>query len=541
MKKTIVIDRAYAKDKLTDKLWRLNNLYYIKTKEKRLVPLKLNKAQRDYFTRRGLRNYILKARQLGFSTACLIDLLDDAIFVPNTNAAIIAHEKVKVVQLFEIVQRAFSNLPPGLKPRVSLENRNELYFPDIDSKIYVALDTRSGTVHNLHVSELAFIRNAEQMMAGTLESVPKEGKITYETTANGMSNYAFDEWVDANSEFGKFFFNWMWDDDYQQPTKKTLEQLHEEYRPLAVRYKLIEDIYERFELTIEQYNWYISKAKRHKELVVQEYPTTAMEAFISSGKGVFHASDLAKHIVLEPIERKWTDCLIWEKPLTGFYYTVGVDSSEGVGGDNAVIEVLNVNTGVQAAEFATPNLPPDQLATYVLDIAKWYNRALIVPEINSSGISLVDHIKLKYVNIYRRKVFDKISGMTQEAIGWRTTGTTKPILIHDLEEATREQYILINSEAALKEMRTFVRTDESGKQGFGAEGSNHDDRVIALGLAYQGAKQMPRKAKAPESVAQRKLREFIEKKKLETYFPPGSSPSLVQRQRQRYSIRGVNP
>lgn len=538
--KTKVINRAYAKDKLTDKIWRLNNLYYIKTKEKRLEPLKLNKAQTDYFIRRKKKNYILKARQLGFSTACLIDLLDEAIFIPNTNAAIIAHEKVKVVQLFEIVQRAFSNLPEGLKPRVSLENRNELYFPDIDSKIYVALDTRSGTVHNLHVSEVAFIRNAESMMAGTLESVPKDGKITYETTANGMSNYAFDEWVDEHSEFEKFFFNWMWDDDYQLSTGKTLEQLHEEYRPLAVRYKLIEDIYERHGLTLEQYAWYISKAKRHKELVVQEYPTTALEAFISSGAGVFHGSDISKHLPIAPIERKWTDCLIWEKPLSGFYYVLGVDSSEGVGGDNAVIEVLNVNTGVQAAEFATPNLPPDQLAVYVLNIAKWYNRALIVPEINSSGISLVDHIKMKYANIYRRQVFDKRTGTTQDALGWRTTGTTKPILVHDLEEAVREIYIVVNSEAALKEMRTFVKTDDSGKQGYGAEGSNHDDRVIALGLAYQGAKQMPKKAKAPESVAQRKLKEYLEKKRLETYFPPGSSPSLVQRQRQKYSIRGVN-
>src|SRR5437762_2413393 len=90
--------------KLADKLWRLNNLYFIKTKDRKLVPLQLNAAQTDYFTRRGKKNYILKARQLGFSTACLIDMLDDTMFTPNTNSAILAHEKQKVVKLFEIVK-----------------------------------------------------------------------------------------------------------------------------------------------------------------------------------------------------------------------------------------------------------------------------------------------------------------------------------------------------------------------------------------------------------------------------------------------------
>jgi hypothetical protein len=39
----------------------------------------LNWAQRNFLTRRQRRSYILKARQLGFSTACLIDMLDDTI------------------------------------------------------------------------------------------------------------------------------------------------------------------------------------------------------------------------------------------------------------------------------------------------------------------------------------------------------------------------------------------------------------------------------------------------------------------------------
>lgn len=536
MSKTHPLKLASSIPQLQSKVWRLENLYFIKTKDRFLEPLKLNRAQKDFITRRLDKSFILKARQLGFSTLGLIDLLDDTVFHENTNSAIIAHEKQKVVKLFEIVKMAFENMPDYLKPRVSLENRNELYFPDTNSKIYVTMDTRGETVHNLHVSELAFIRDADVRLAATLESVPSGGKITYETTANGMANYAYDTWNEENSEFGKFFYPWFWDPDYRVKTSKTLEELQEEYRPLALRYGTILDIADRFALDEAQMAFYISKVKRHKELVLQEYPTTDLEAFIASGKGVFSVQDLNKHPALMPVDRRWQDCMIWEKPLKGFYYTVGVDTSEGGGGDNAVITVLNANTGFQAAEFAAPNIPPDVLATICLEMARWYNNAFIVPEMNNTGLSFVDHIKMKYYNIYRREVFDKRTKETTQAIGWRTTGTTKPVLVNSLEEAVREEYIHVNGADTLKELRTFVRTDSVGKQGYGGEGSNHDDRVIALGLAYQGIKFMP-KLKAPENPAQKKLREFIERKGLEKHFSVEEASSMIARRRANYKIR----
>jgi len=525
-------------DSIAEKRWRLENLYFINTKDKKLEPIQPNNAQLDFLLKRTGRDFILKARQLGFSTFCLIDLLDETMFTRNTHSAILAHEKQKVVKLFEIVKRAYDNLPndPRIKPRVSFENRNELYFPDLNSKIYVTMDTRGETVHNLHVSELAFVRNAELRLAATLESVPKNGKITFETTANGMSNFAFDEWDDVNSEYAKFFYSWLWDEDYRMKTEKTMEELMDEYRPFALQYGLKEKVVEEFDLDKEQFAFYLSKVKRHKQLVLQEYPLDDMEAFISSGKGVFHMNDLQRHVAQTPETTYYGDCLVWEEPLEGFRYSVGVDSSEGLGQDNAVIQVLNAHTGFQAAEFASPNIPPDQLATYVLNIAKKYNNALIVPEINSSGISLLDHIKHKYHNIYRREVFDKRTRETRDAPGWRTTGTSKPLLVNALEEAVREDYIVVNSKDTLKEMKTFVRTEEQGKQGFGAEGTKHDDRVIALGLAYQGIKFLPKMKKA-ETVAQQKLREFIERKNLEKHFPEQKVEGILKDRKKKYFIR----
>lgn len=525
--------------KLRDKNWRMNHLYKIKTKDQKLRQYKRNLAQEDYALHKTQKNIILKARQLGFSTECLIDMLDDTISTPNTNSAIVAHEQRKVIALFETVKRAYESMPDMLKPRVSFDNRNELYFPEIDSKIYVTLDTRSEMVHNLHVSEVAFIKGADEKMTGILESVPKGGKITFESTANGMSGYFYESWDDKQNEFKKHFYNWMWDENYREPTTKTIEELDAEYRELSVRYGTIPDIRERFMLDAEQYNFYIQKVRRHRELVMQEYPTTSLEAFVASGRNVFHISDLNKHVLLGAIDRKFQDLLIWEKPLKGFKYVIGCDVAEGIGGDYSVIEVFNAHTGEQAAEFASNHIPPDTLGNYLVEIGKMYNTALLVIEVNNHGLSVINSIKARYYNIYRREIRDRVTNERQESLGWKTTGVTKPLLVDALEQAIRDQDLMIRSYESIKEMKTFVQTDDQGKQGYGAEGSSHDDRVIAIGLALQGIRNVPM-MKKPETIAEVKLKEYIKKHGLPSNFQyeARENKRITGRNRPVSSLRG---
>lgn len=495
----------------------MSHLYKIKTKDQKLVTFKRNLAQANYAVRKAFKNIILKARQLGFSTECLIDLLDETITTPNTNSAIVAHDQKKVMVLFETVKRAFDNMPAELKPAVSFDNRNELYFPELDSKIYVTLDTRSEMVHNLHWSEVAFTKDALNKSAGIFASVPKGGKITLESTANGMAGYFYEEWQNPDSEFKKHFYNWFWDLDYQEPTTKSIEELEQDYRELSVRYSTLGDIAGRFNLTPEQFAWYIAQVRRHRELIVQEYPTTELEAFMAAGRNVFHMIDLNKHVLLGAIDRKWGDLLIWEQPLKDFKYSIGVDVAEGFGGDNSVIMVFNAHTGEQAAEFVSNHIPPDKLADYVVEIGNYYNKAYVVLEINNHGRSVADAMKMRYNNMYRRQQFDKVTNSITEVIGWKTSQVTKPKLVDNLEQAVREESIKIRSYALMQELKTFVQTDVPGKQGFGAEGSAKDDRVIAAGLALQGIKNLPSQ-KLPKSVAEKKLAEYIKKHGLPSYF-----------------------
>lgn len=515
-----------------DPRWRLNHLYKIRTKDRRLTTLKANVAQAHYRLNKSIRDIILKARQLGFTTEKLIEYLDDTIYNKNTVTAILAHKREKVQKLFEIVKLAYEHLPDILKPKVSFDNRNELYFPELNSKIYVTTETRSETVFNLHISEFAFMRSPREVLLAALESVPVEGRVSIESTANGAVGSMFEIWNDPLSEFKKHFYNWTWDVNYRTPTDRSIEELQIDYNALAKEYGLIPDIVNTLQIDKEQLNFYLAKIRRHKGFVKQEYPSTAQEAFISIGRNVFTDNILQKHQPKPPIEIKWGKLKIWEQPLRGFKYVMGIDTSEGLGLDNAVIEVFNAHTGYQVAEFADNNIAPSDLGRFAINVGKFYNNAFMVPEVNSSGISFLDSIKKVYYNIYKRESLDKRSEKSKKTLGWKTTSISKPKLVDNLVEFLDDKNIQINSEESIKEFKTFVRTEEMGKQGYGSEGIYKDDRVIAIGLAVQGIKEIPY-MRPPKSIAQRKMEEY--KKEKESSIP--NIPHRPKHNKPTYGLR----
>jgi hypothetical protein len=79
-------------DQWLDPRWRLNNLYTVVNKKGKAVPFRPNWAQQEFLDGIHTRNLILKARQLGFTTLCCIVYLDDCLFTPNVEAAVIAHK-----------------------------------------------------------------------------------------------------------------------------------------------------------------------------------------------------------------------------------------------------------------------------------------------------------------------------------------------------------------------------------------------------------------------------------------------------------------
>lgn len=285
---------------LLDEQWRLDNLYKIQTKDSRLVTLRMNRPQRTVHerTKTSRRTVILKSRQVGISTYFLLKYLDKVLFTPHTTAAIIAHDVDTTNLLFEIVQRAYENIPPvkfsdrvkpWLKPEADRKTLRMLKFNEIDSKIYVDQSIRGGTVHALHVSEAAFIERMDEVWAATQESVPAQtGIISVESTANGQGNWFWNTWYNGDG-WDKVFFGWH---EYEDNRIRELDPLvpggpMERFAPSIVAESLTQDEMQQrasYDLDFEQLAWYRYKKSLYGEgaqhLFKQENPATADEAFV---------------------------------------------------------------------------------------------------------------------------------------------------------------------------------------------------------------------------------------------------------------------
>lgn len=171
---------AYIRSKLSDKWWRMNNLYMIENEQGKLVRFRLRPAQELLFRTMWYLNIILKARQLGFSTAIDIYLLDEALFNNNIKCGIIAKDLTAAGEIYRTkIEVPFDNLPGWLKAQFKVVTRRgganggHILFRH-GSSIQVATSFRSGTRQPVRflpsglalISSLTPLKNGRRGIAG---------------------------------------------------------------------------------------------------------------------------------------------------------------------------------------------------------------------------------------------------------------------------------------------------------------------------------------------------------------------------------------
>ena len=176
---------------------------------------------------------------------------------------------------------------------------------------------------------------------------------------------------------------------------------------------------------------------------------------------------------------------IYAEPVIDEVYQIGVDPSEGIGGDASSVHVVSAASFEVAAKWKG-QIEPAVLAEKVVEIAEFYNDAKVIPEVNGIGLALISKLKEIYYNIYKRVEFDKKFKVKVEKLGFRTTQLTKPVMISGILQGMRAQRLKIYDRETIAQLRTFVRSTEANKNGMGAEIGFHDDDVISLGLAMIG-------------------------------------------------------
>ena len=189
---------------------------------------------------------------------------------------------------------------------------------------------------------------------------------------------------------------------------------------------------------------------------------------------------------------------VWEKPVRGYNYTVGVDPSGGGGRDNASIDVLRVGRNgepdVQVAQFYCPNISPSELPPFVQAVSLWYGRwmepmaeAYLAPE---TQVNLGDPItwqlqKEGYTNFHRNRRYDTVDKGASNRLGWVTSYTSRQLMLDAQKLAIESGWLHVNSERTLDELEGQEGEEtEAGKTRFDHSSSTHDDSIFSLGIAY---------------------------------------------------------
>jgi len=368
-------------------------------------------------------------------------------------------------------------------------------------------------------------RDAEGVRKGVMPTAFDEPGtfVIIESTANGMTGNGeafYTEWrraKEGKSIFKPLFYSWLQHEDYVKPRRGTM--------PNIVREKILDtldseeqELMDKHGATLEQLWWrrdQISALGEHggdsksgTENFHEQYPTTDDEAFIVSGRTVFSRPilKLYKNQVKEPIAkfdivegrmRKSSEGLlwIWKYPEKGKDYVGAIDPASGEPGatDFGCVEIFKVGNvqkldyGEQCAEWHG-KVDADELATIAMIIGKFYNTALLAPEIFGYGHAVLGALNRNdYPNILRRTQLDAITKTYVNKLGWNTNPSTKPSMLTLGRYIVNNKMIRIYSEPLVNEMIMFVR--EAGGSGASAYGRGKDDRVMAFLIVLKAIEQ----------------------------------------------------
>ena len=174
----------------------------------------------------------------------------------------------------------------------------------------------------------------------------------------------------------------------------------------------------------------------------------------------------------------------WDSPDKDTQIAIGVDVAEGKEhGDFCVIKLIDRSTRSLVGSYAG-RVDEVGLAQLLALLGRKFPKYWLGIETNGPGLATFDlcssSFQMPY--LFMMPKYDSSKGSVSYMKGWRTTSSSKNVLISGIREWLIEAQGWTDGRC-LRELTTFIR-DPSGKRAFAKSGA-HDDEVIALGVALQ--------------------------------------------------------
>jgi hypothetical protein len=162
----------------------------------------------------------------------------------------------------------------------------------------------------------------------------------------------------------------------------------------------------------------------------------------------------------------------WKEPVPGVRYIAGADcADEGGEGVNYLI-IQNAQTGEDVLQV-WGDIPADSFAELCDKYCRWFNNALLAPERNGVGNTVISVLKtLEYPNLYKENGKE----------GWYTNAYNRFHMLDEYRLAVDRNQVVIYDRRVIDEHRTFV-LGSGGK--FKHIHSARDDSVMGHAICWQ--------------------------------------------------------
>jgi len=441
-----------------DPVYFAKNYVKIVNVDRGLIPFEMYDFQEDMVrTFNNNRFSICKLpRQTGKSTTTTAYILHKILFTDQQNVAILANKGALARDLLGKIQLAYEYLPKWLQQGVVVWNKGNVELEN-GSKVVAAATSssaiRGGSYNLIFLDEFAFVGNnmAEEFFSSVYPTISsgQTTKVIIVSTPNGM-NHFYKMWTDATEN-------------------------QSQYVPIEVHWSQVPGRDEKWKQE--------TIANTSEEQFRQEFECE----FLGSANTLIHPTKLRSLAFKRP-SRNWNGVDIYDEPQENHIYVMSVDVARGVGLDYSAFTVFDA-TNVPyklVAKFRNKEVSPLLYPNYIHSIAKLYNEAYILVEINDIGGQVADilHNDLEYENLIatsiKGRAGQQVSGgfSTGTQFGVRTTKQVKRIGTSNLKDLIENDKLIIEDFDIITELASFI----GKRQSYEAEEGSHDDLVMTCVL-----------------------------------------------------------
>ena len=394
-------------------------------------------------------------RQTGKSTIVTSYLLWYVLFKANVNVAILANKAATSREMLQRLQLSYENLPKWLQQGILQWNRGSLELEN-GSKI-MAASTSSSAVRGMSfnvifLDEFAFVPNhiADQFFSSVYPTISsgKSTKVIIISTPHGM-NMFYKLWHDA--ERGK-----------------------NEYIPTEVHWS---------EVPGRDADW---KAQTIANTSEQQFKVEFECEFLGSVDTLISPSKLRTMPYEDPIQQN-RGLSVYKQVEKDHNYIVTVDVARGVSQDYSAFCVMDTTTVPyeMVAKYRNNDIKPIIFPNIIVDVAKNYNNAYVLCEVNDIGGQVADIIQfdLEYENLLQvamrgragQQLGQGFSGKKTQ-LGVKMSTAVKAVGCSNLKALLEEDKLIIKDYDTISELTTFIVKGQS----FAAEDGCNDDLAMCL-------------------------------------------------------------